>query len=71
MWALAIAAFVVSVRIYAATRAEMQVKMHDLLEIGEGRSRFIALCGTITSLTFAAVIMLDVVSLYLVPPCTR
>ena len=67
---IALAALVASWRTYARTRAEMQGRMNDLLDVGEGRSRFLALCGLLTSGAFAVVIVFDTVSLYLLPPCT-
>ena len=70
-FALAAAALVVSYRIYAATRSEMQGGTHDLLDVGEGRSRFLAFCGLLTAAAFALVIVFTTLSLYLVPPCTR
>ena len=68
---IALAAFAVAYRDYTRTRAEMQGEANDLLEIGHGRSRFIALCGLITAAAFAMIIVFDTLSLYLVPPCTR
>lgn len=69
--AITLAALVVSTRIYARTRAETKGETNALVEIGEGRSRFLALCGLITAGAFAVVIVFNTISLYLVPPCTR
>ena len=68
---VALAATIMSWRIYARTRAEMQGRTNDLLDIGEGRSRFLAFCGVLTSGAFVTVILFETLSLYLVPPCTR
>ena len=67
---IALAAGIVSYRIYANTRSEVRGKTHHLLDVGEGRSRFIALCGLITAGVFAIIIVFDTLSLFLVPPCT-
>lgn len=68
-----LAALWVSLRVYARTQSEVegQGNTADLLEIGQGRSRFIAFSGVITSAAFAVVIVFTTMSLYLVPPCTR
>ena len=70
-FALAAAALFVSYRIYTMTRSEMRGETHDLLDVGEGRTRFLAFCGLLTAAGFALVIVFNTLSLYLVPPCTR
>lgn len=40
-----------------------------LLETGEGRTRFMALSGVLTSVTFLIVVIANSVSIFLVTPC--
>ena len=65
-------------RTWRATREEHQgssgrADRHDmrtaLLETGEGRTRFMALAGVLTSLTFVIVSLAHTAVVFLVPPC--
>jgi len=51
------------------THEEQAGNSTDLMEIGEGRTRFIALCGVILGLGFFVAILFDSVALFAVPPC--
>lgn len=51
------------------TRNELPGGHRHLLETGEGRSRFMALCGVISSLLFLGGLLLTTSVLLLVPPC--
>jgi hypothetical protein len=58
-------------RAFAITREEMEGDPHHLLEVGEGRSRFLALCGLITAGGFLLIMLFNTLSLLLVPLCAR
>ena len=73
-----LAALGVSVRTWSRTRAERQEsagsgRQHDpgtaLAETGEGRTRFMALCGVLASLTFLVLVVIHAASIFLVSPC--
>jgi hypothetical protein len=40
-----------------------------LIQFGEGRSRFLATCGALTSLLFAILMIISLVALFVVPSC--
>ena len=40
-----------------------------LLEIGEGRTRFMAVSGIITSTTFLIVVISNTIAIFMVTPC--
>jgi hypothetical protein len=63
---LALLGAVTAFRGWMATRAEAS---HHPLEVGEGRTRFLAICGVIASLGFLAAIAVDVIALFMVPLC--
>lgn len=56
-------------RAWRGTRDETQGNHHDLIEVGEGRSRFMALCALISSIGFAIALLLTTSVLVLVAPC--
>jgi hypothetical protein len=73
---IAIALFVVGVLATAAsmvcwwrTRNEKSGGTHQLLEVGEGRTRFIALCGLIISIGFLIALIFEATALYVVRSC--
>lgn len=68
---IGVVAAVVASRTFAATRDEMEGDYHHLLEVGEGRSRFLALCGLITAGGFVLIMLFNTLSLILVPLCAR
>jgi hypothetical protein len=61
----------VSYRSWRTTREEREGSHHDLIEVGEGRTRFFAFAGMFTSLVFALVIFCDTVGVFLVPSCAK
>ena len=76
--AVSIAAGLVAWRSWSRTRAEQQEGAgkgsdHDhpsaLLETGEGRTRFMALCGVLTSIVFVVVTAAQLATVMLVAPC--
>jgi hypothetical protein len=66
---LALAASFVSWRKWGTTHAEHPGPTSHLLEVGEGRTRFISFVGMMAGLGFFAAILFDTVALFLVPPC--
>ncbi len=73
-----VAAAAIAWRSWSATRNEHQQSSgegrahapgHALLETGEGRTRFMALAGVLTSVTFVLVSLVHTASLFLVSPC--
>lgn len=50
--AIAIAGCAVAIGNWRKTRGEKRGSGHHLLELGEGRSRFLAMCGLLTSIGF-------------------
>jgi hypothetical protein len=58
-----------SYKSWTATQTEQAGTSTDLVEIGEGRTRFIALSGVIVGIGFFAAILFDSVVLFTVPPC--
>jgi hypothetical protein len=76
--AACVAAVLVAWRSWRGTRAEHQAssgrgERHDastaLLETGEGRTRFMALAGVLTSVTFLIVSLAHAAAIFLVLPC--
>jgi hypothetical protein len=61
----------VSHRSWRATREEREGSHHHLMEVGEGRTRFLAFAGMFMSLGFALVIFCDTVPLLLVQACGK
>jgi hypothetical protein len=76
--AVCVAATGVAVRMWWRTREEHQQgtgrgRQHRpsaaLLETGEGRTRFMALAGVLTSVTFLVVSAVNTAAIFLVSPC--
>lgn len=51
------------------TEGEKQGDAEDVLEVGEGRSRFLAQCGMLTAAGFLAATLFDTVVLAVAPTC--
>jgi hypothetical protein len=66
---VALAALLVSWRTLERTREEAEGGHHHLMEIGAGRTRFLALWGTVFSAGFAIATLLTVVAFIVVPRC--
>jgi len=66
---IAIAAGLISWRSWRQTRAERPGSFHHLLEIGEGRTRFMATVGMLTSVLFLIALVFGVTVICLVPAC--
>lgn len=56
-------------RSWRATRQEASGREHQALDTGEGRTRFMAMAGMLTSALFVLVSVGHTVTLFLVPPC--
>jgi hypothetical protein len=65
----ALAAFLVSRRIYNRTRNEDAGGHQPLLEVGAGRTRFLALWGMVFGAGFAAAAAMNTVAFFLLPRC--
>jgi hypothetical protein len=59
----------VAYRSWSATRTERDGSAAHLLEVGEGRTRFLAMCGRLVSLGFLVATLFTSVSLLLSPLC--
>lgn len=59
----------IAYRTWARTREEQQGDRHALLEAGEGRTRFMAMCGLLTSASFLIALIFTSLVLLLVQPC--
>ncbi len=66
---LAVAATLISYRNYQATRTELAAPCAPLIEIGEGRTRFLALWGLMIGVGFVVAMLFDLVALWVVPAC--
>ncbi len=64
LWALITAA-----RNWKKTRHEMEGSAHNLLEVGEGRTRFLAIFGLLTSIGFVIAFVFSIVTLFLLHLC--
>jgi hypothetical protein len=67
--AVAIAAAVVALRSWRTTAREMAETGSPLLEIGEGRTRFLAAWGLIIAVGFLIAVLFDFVGLWVLPIC--
>jgi amino acid transporter len=66
---VALAAVVVSARTFARTRAESGGDYKHLMEVGAGRTRFLALWGVLLGAGFALATALTAVAFVVVPRC--
>jgi hypothetical protein len=67
--AVSVLAAVISYGSWRATRHEAAGETSHMVEAGEGRTRFLALWGLLTSVGFAIAIMFSLVGLFVVPLC--
>lgn len=68
--AVALIGFGVSMRAFNRTRNETQGGAHHVMEIGTGRTRFLALWGMILGAGFALAAAITAVAFIAVPRCT-
>jgi hypothetical protein len=66
---LALAATAVSVSNWRKTRHESKGSAHNLLEVGEGRTRFLAMLGLLTCAGFIVAFIFSATTLLVVPLC--
>ena len=66
---IGIVAAIVSWRAWRATHEEHHGGGHQAIEVAEGRTRFLALCGVMISGLFVAAVVFNAVGLFVVPPC--
>jgi hypothetical protein len=59
----------VAYKSWARTRKEQESDGHVLLDAGEGRTRFMAMCGLLTSASFLVALIFTSLVLLLVQPC--
>jgi hypothetical protein len=69
--AVAILGGAVSWRSWRRTCQERDGSAHHLLNLGEGRTRFLAMCGLLTSALFLIALAFGTIVLLLVPLCGR
>jgi hypothetical protein len=62
-------ALATALRSYQRTRNETPGTSHHLMEVGEGRTRFMALSGIAIGAIFLLNTIMNGVALFLVPPC--
>jgi hypothetical protein len=67
---LAIAGGIISLRLWRESRHEHPGTASHAVEVGEGRTRFLALWGVMTGFGFLAAILFDTIALFLVPRCS-
>ena len=67
--AVAAAAAVFSFGLWRRTRAEAAGAASDLIEAGEGRTRFLSLWGAMSGAGFAIALLFSLIALFGVPPC--
>jgi hypothetical protein len=66
---VALAAAAVSWRTWRATQGEHQGGASHLLQSGEGRSRFLGICGLLAGIGFFAASVFNTITLLELPPC--
>jgi amino acid transporter len=66
---VALAAFAVSYRTFVRTRDEAGGDQHHLMEVGAGRTRFVALWGMLLGSGFAVATALTAVAFLVLPRC--
>lgn len=66
---LALAGGWVAWRSWRQTRNERAGSVHHLLDGGDGRTRFMAMCGLITSTLFLVALIFGAAAFYMVPLC--
>jgi hypothetical protein len=61
----------ISYRSWQKTGDESEGHHHHLVEVGEGRTRFLGICGMAFGVLFLLITVTDTVSLAMVPLCSR
>jgi hypothetical protein len=66
---VAVASVLISLISWRLSREEFAATSGPLIEIGEGRTRFLALWGLMTSIGFLIALGFDLVALWITPAC--
>jgi hypothetical protein len=61
----------VAYRNWCKTRTERSGSGHHLLQSGEGRTRFLAMCGLITSISFSVAFLFTAAYMMVAPLCAK
>lgn len=69
LWLLLLAGGAIAWANWKATRAQSNADAHGMIQSGDGRPRFMALCGVIVSALFAVVLLFTSVGILWVPSC--
>lgn len=64
-----VAAGYIAVEHWRNSQSERGGGMQHLVHSGEGRTRFLAMCGILTSALFATAVLIDAIGTILGPPC--
>lgn len=67
--ALAAGGLSVALANWRRSRAETRGDAHHMLEVGEGRTRFLSFCGILACALFGAAILANTVTILMVPAC--
>ena len=70
-FAIALSGGAVAWNAWRQTRSERLGSAHHLMETGDGRTRFMAMCGMLTSTVFVIALAFGTTALYVVPLCGR
>ncbi len=69
LWLLLCAGGAIAWSNWKATRPQSNVDPHTIMQSGDGRPRFMALCGVIVSGLFAVVLLFTSIGILWVPSC--
>ncbi len=61
--------FVLAMNLWRRTRNEKTGNAHDATDTGEGRTRFLALCGLYGAAIFLVAVLIDASAVVLIGPC--
>jgi uncharacterized membrane protein YbhN (UPF0104 family) len=67
---VALAAGLAARRIWLQTRGEREGASDELIDAGEGRTRFVAMCGQLAAIGFLVAIAFDTIAVFSVPTCS-
>lgn len=70
MMVLSLAALFVAWRNWHAAHTHEEGEEEELLEVGEGRTRFMSMAGILLGAVFSLLITMNLVSIFLTPQCT-
>ena len=67
---IALSAIVIAIHNWRKSSHEKSGSAHQLIEVGEGRTRFLAMFGLLTSIGFIVALLFSSITLFLMPLCT-